>query len=97
MAGLARKCQISISYAIGKAEPVALAIDTFGTGTEPDERILSGIRESFDLRPQSLIESLSLMRPIYSETSVYGHFKSSPNATWEKLDKTAILREAVCG
>ncbi|WP_071705069.1 methionine adenosyltransferase [Murdochiella vaginalis] len=97
MAGLAKKCQISISYAIGKAEPVALAIDTFGTGTASDERILSAIGETFDLRPQPIIETLSLMRPIYSETSVYGHFKNSSHATWEKLDKTAILREAVRG
>lgn len=94
-AGFAKRTLVSISYAIGKAEPVAFAIDCFGTNTVSEEVLTKSVLETFDLTPQGIINALHLLRPIYAETSVYGHFKKSPNATWETLDKTEKLRKAV--
>lgn len=73
-AGLARRCEVQVAYAIGKANPVGLFVETFGTETVPVERILAAIREVFDLRPAAIIQDLDLLRPIYRHTSAYGHF-----------------------
>jgi S-adenosylmethionine synthetase len=95
-AGLAEKCEIQVSYAIGVAEPTSIAIDTFGTGKVSDEVIINLIREYFDLRPQGLIEMLDLKRPIYRATSAYGHFgRELPEFTWEKTDKAEALKNAL--
>lgn len=95
MSGFAKRALVSISYAIGKAEPVAFAIDCFGTNTVSKDVLTKAVLETIDLTPQSIIDTLQLMRPIYAETSVYGHFKRSPNATWETLDRTENIRKAV--
>ena len=95
-AGLANKCEIQISYAIGVAEPTSISIDTFGTGKLPDETIEKLIREHFDLRPKGLIDMLDLKRPIYQQTAAYGHFgREEEDFTWEKTDKADALREAL--
>lgn len=93
-AGLADRCQISISYAIGKADPVAVEVDTFGTGKVSDEVLRAAVLEVFNLRPAAIIEELCLRDAIYAETSAYGHF-SGVHARWEWLDKIRKLREAV--
>ncbi len=93
-AGLADRCQVSISYAIGKADPVAVEVDTFGTGKVPDEVLRAAVLEVFNLRPAAIIEELCLRDAIYAETSAYGHF-SGVHARWEWLDKIRKLREAV--
>lgn len=90
-AGLARRCEIQISYAIGVAEPVSIAVDTFGTGTLPDTSLTQIIREAFDLRPYGIIEMLNLKRPIYLPTAAYGHF-GREEFPWEQLDKAETLR-----
>lgn len=90
-AGLAKKCEIQVSYAIGVAEPVSLLIDTFGTGTISEEKLVNIVKETFDLRPYGLIEMLNLKRPIYKETAAYGHF-GRESFPWEQLDKAEILR-----
>ena len=90
-AGLAKKCEIQISYAIGVAEPVSLYVNTFGTGTIPDDRLVSIIRKTFDLRPYGLIEMLNLKRPIYQPTASYGHF-GREEFPWEQIDKAEVLR-----
>jgi len=99
-AGLARKCEVQLSYAIGVAEPTSILVNTFGTGTI-DERILSEIvRANFDLKPRGIIETLKLRRPIYQKTAAYGHFgRNDPDFTWEKTDKAAALKKAAaeCG
>ncbi len=92
-AGLADRCEIQVSYAIGVAEPTSIMIETFGTEKVPHERLSQLIREFFDLRPHGLIQMLDLVRPIYLETSVYGHF-GREQFSWEKTDKAAMLREA---
>jgi S-adenosylmethionine synthetase len=85
--GLAGKCELQFSYAIGVAEPVSIFVETFGTGTVSDAEIVELIRKSFDLTPEGIIKHLDLRRPIYRETSVYGHFgRELPNFTWEKTD-----------
>lgn len=92
--GLADRCELQISYAIGVAQPVSVMIDTFGTGKLPDEKILELITKHFDLRPKAIIEELNLLRPIYRKTAVFGHFgREDPDFTWEKTDKAQILRE----
>lgn len=94
-AGLAAKCEIQVSYAIGVAEPTSISINTFGTGKVADEVIIKLVREMFDLRPRGIIEMLDLRRPIYRDTAAYGHFgRELPNFTWEKTDKAHELRKA---
>lgn len=95
-AGLADRCEIQVSYAIGVSEPTSISINTFGTGKLPDDRISQLIREHFDLRPQGLIDMLDLRRPIYRQTAAYGHFgRELPDMTWEKTDKAAALKAAL--
>jgi S-adenosylmethionine synthetase len=95
-AGLAERCEIQISYAIGVAEPTSISVNTFGTGKLPDERIAALVREHFDLRPKGLIAMLDLKRPIYRDTAAYGHFgREEPQFTWENTDRAEQLREAL--
>ena len=92
-AGLADRCEIQVSYAIGVAEPTSISVNTFGTGKVSDEVIITLVREHFDLRPRGLIEMLDLRRPIYRPTAAYGHFgREEPNFTWEATDKAAALK-----
>jgi len=94
-AGLARQCQIQVSYAIGYSKPINVTVYTEGTGVIPDERIAQLIGEHFDLRPKGIVQMLDLMRPIYCKTAAYGHFgRDEPEFTWERVDKAAQLREA---
>ncbi len=94
-AGLAERCEIQISYAIGVAEPTSITIETFGTAKIPEYRIAVLVREHFDLRPYSIIKMLDLVRPIYRKTAAYGHFgREEPEFTWERTDKAAELRDA---
>ncbi len=95
-AGLADRCEIQISYAIGVAEPTSISINTFGTGKIPDSKISELVREHFDLRPTGLIKMLDLTRPIYRPTAAYGHFGRTEEAfTWEKTDKADALKAAL--
>jgi len=95
-AGLADKCEIQVSYAIGVAEPTSISLNTFGTGKIADSEIIKLVREHFDLRPQGLIAMLDLKRPIYQQTAAYGHFgRELPNFTWEKTDRAAALQKAL--
>ena len=95
-AGLADRCEIQISYAIGVAEPTSISIDTFGTGKLSDDEIEQLVRENFDLRPKGLIAMLDLKRPIFQATAAYGHFgREEPNFTWENTDKAADLAKAL--
>lgn len=95
-AGLAERCEIQVSYAIGVANPTSISVNTFGTGKVSDETIVSVVRETFDLRPQGLIDMLNLRRPIYRQTAAYGHFgRELPDFTWEKTDKAEALRGAL--
>ncbi len=95
-AGLADRCEIQVSYAIGVAEPTSICINTFGTGKLPDEKIAELVSEHFDLRPRGLIQMLDLLRPIYRPTAAYGHFgREEPNFTWEKTDKAQALKAAL--
>jgi S-adenosylmethionine synthetase len=95
-AGLAKRAEVQVAYAIGKAQPVAIYVETFGTATVSEESITRAIREVFDLRPKAIIQALDLLRPIYSETAAYGHFgRDLPNFTWERLDKVSDLQRAV--
>ena len=88
-AGLADKCEIQVSYAIGVAEPTSISVETFGTGKIDDARIVELVREHFDLKPKGLIQMLDLLRPIYRNTAAYGHFgREEPDFTWEKTDKS---------
>ncbi len=94
-AGLARKCEIQVAYAIGVAEPVSVLLETFGTERVPAERIERAIRDTFDLRPARIIETLSLLRPIYRKTAALGHFgRELPEFTWERTDRVRELRAA---
>lgn len=94
-AGLARRCEVQLSYAIGVAEPTSVSVNTFGTGTIPEDRIEARVREHFDLRPKGLIAMLDLKRPIYRQTAAYGHFgREEPDFTWEKTDKKELLAAA---
>ena len=91
-AGLASKCQVQISYAIGVAQPTSVMVTTFGTGKISDDRLEALVRQHFDLRPKGIVQMLDLLRPIYSKTAAYGHFgRSEPEFTWEKTDKAAAL------
>jgi len=94
-AGIADRCEIQISYAIGVAEPTSITIDTFGTGQIADARIVDLVREHFDLRPKGLVKMLNLLRPIYKGTAAYGHFgRSEAEFTWEHTDKAEALKVA---
>jgi S-adenosylmethionine synthetase len=94
-AGLASRCEVQVAYAIGKAEPVGLFVETFGTGTVAQERIEKAVTEVFDLRPAAIIRDLDLLRPIYSLTAAYGHFgRELPEFTWERTDRAGALRTA---
>jgi len=95
-AGLAGRCEIQVSYAIGVAEPTSISVNTYGTGKLSDDEIVALVREHFDLRPQGLIEMLNLKRPIYRPTAAYGHFgREEDNFTWEKTDKADALKAAL--
>lgn len=95
-AGLADRCEIQVSYAIGVSEPTSISVNTFGTGKLRDEEIVALVRDNFDLRPRGLIEMLDLRRPIYQQTASYGHFgRELENFTWEKTDKVAALQKAL--
>jgi S-adenosylmethionine synthetase len=97
-AGLARRCEVQVSYAIGVAEPVSVMVDTFGTSTVPEEKIAAAVRRVFGLKPREITEHLELLRPIYQRTAAYGHFgRSEKEFTWERTDKKDALREAVAG
>jgi S-adenosylmethionine synthetase len=94
-AGLAERCEAQVAYAIGKAHPVSLFVETFGTESVPVERIEKAINEVFDLRPAAIIRDLDLLRPIYQDTAAYGHFgRELPNFTWERTDRVADLKSA---
>lgn len=94
-AGLADKCEIQVSYAIGVAEPTSISIETFGTGKIDDRKIESIIKDVFDLRPYGIVTMLDLIRPIYQQTAAYGHFgRELPDFTWEKTDRADALRQA---
>ena len=94
-AGLARRCEVQVAYAIGVAEPVSVMIDTFGTGKVSEERIAAAVREVFSLTPRAIIEHLDLLRPIYEKTAAYGHFgRSEKEFSWERTDKKDALRDA---
>jgi S-adenosylmethionine synthetase len=95
-AGLARRCEVQVAYAIGKANPVGLYVETFGTETVPLERLTAAIRDVFDLRPAAIVRDLDLLRPIYRKTAAYGHFgRELPEFTWERTDRVADLQSAV--
>jgi S-adenosylmethionine synthetase len=92
-AGLATKCLIQISYAIGVAEPTSVWVTTYGTGKVSDEKISELVRQHFDLRPRGIVNMLDLLRPVYQNTAAYGHFgREEPGFTWELTDKAAVLR-----
>ena len=94
-AGLATQCEVQVAYAIGKAEPVGLFVDTFGTGVVEDAVLQDAVTEVFDLRPAAIIRDLDLLRPIYSATSAYGHFgRAGADFTWESTDRAELLRKA---
>ncbi|MFB7449137.1 methionine adenosyltransferase [Streptomyces sp. NPDC056194] len=94
-AGLAKRCEVQVAYAIGKAEPVGLFVETFGTGTLPDETIQEAVSAVFDLRPAAIIRDLDLKRPIYAATAAYGHFgRELPDFTWERTDRVEALKKA---
>ena len=94
-AGLAKRCEVQVAYAIGKAHPVGVFVQTFGTGVLPDERIQEAVLEVFDLRPAAIIRDLDLLRPVYRPTAAYGHFgRDLPGFTWERTDRADALKSA---
>ena len=94
-AGLASRCEVQVAYAIGKAQPVGLFIETFGTEKVAPNKIVDAVMSTFDLRPAAIIRDLNLLRPVYSATASYGHFgRELPDFTWEKTDRAAALKEA---
>jgi S-adenosylmethionine synthetase len=104
-AGLARRCEVQVAYAIGVAEPVSIMVDTFGTGVVSDAALVAAVRDTFDLTPRAITKELDLRKPIYSATAAYGHFGRTPARagngrkatlfTWERTDRTAALKRAV--
>ncbi len=95
-AGLADRCEIQVSYAIGIAEPTSIFVNTFGTGKVPDQQIAKAINEVFDLRPHGIIQTLNLTRPIYTNTAAYGHFgRDEPGFSWEHIDKITKLQKVI--
>jgi len=94
-AGLAQRCEVQVAYAIGKAHPVGLFVETFGTETVPVEKIQAAVSDVFDLRPAAIIRDLDLLRPIYAQTAAYGHFgRELPDFTWERTDRVDALLAA---
>jgi S-adenosylmethionine synthetase len=94
-AGLASRCEVQVAYAIGKAHPLGLFVETFGTGAVSENKIQDAVRSVFDLRPAAIIRDLDLLRPIYAQTATYGHFgRDLPDFTWERTDRVAALRSA---
>jgi S-adenosylmethionine synthetase len=94
-AGLARRCEVQVAYAIGKAHPVGLFVETFGTETVPVDAIQTAVTDVFDLRPAAIIRDLDLLRPIYAQTAAYGHFgRELPDFTWERTDRVDALKAA---
>ncbi len=97
-AGLARRCEVQLAYAIGVADPVSVMVETFGTGTRPEEKIARAVRQCFGLRPSEIIRDLDLLRPIYLKTAAYGHFgRDGKEFSWERTDRKEALQEAVGG
>jgi S-adenosylmethionine synthetase len=95
-AGLAKKCQVELAYAIGVARPVSILVETFGTGTVGDEKLSAAVEKGFDLRPAAIIKTLDLRRPIYRRLAAYGHVgRTDLELTWEKTDKTDALKAAI--
>jgi S-adenosylmethionine synthetase len=95
-AGLAKRCEVNLAYAIGVARPVSVAVETYGTETAPVEQIERAISETFDLRPAGIIKSLDLRRPIFEQTAAYGHFgRTDLDVPWEQTDKAEVLKSAV--
>ena len=95
-AGLARKVEVQLAYAIGVAQPVSISINTFGTAEVPEEALIAAVRENFDLRPAGIIEMLDLRRPIYKQTAAYGHFgRTDVDLPWEKTDKVDALKASL--
>ena len=93
-AGLAQRCEIQVSYAIGVAHPTSIMVNTFGTGAVEDSKLVDIIRENFDLRPAGIIKMLDLRRPIYAQTAAYGHFgRTDIDLPWEKTDKAEVLKK----
>ncbi|HWQ07946.1 MAG TPA: methionine adenosyltransferase domain-containing protein, partial [Holophaga sp.] len=93
-AGLAKRCEIQLAYAIGVAEPVSIYVDTFGTGQESDERLAKAVREVFSCTPKAMIETLGLRKPIYKATAAYGHFGRA-EFRWEQTDRAEALKAAI--
>ena len=92
-AGLARRCQVQLAYAIGVAHPVSIRVDTFGTGTVSDAQLEQAVEKTFDLRPGAIIRDLKLRRPIYRQLAAYGHFgRDDLDLTWEKTDRVDALK-----
>ncbi|MHB8417537.1 MAG: methionine adenosyltransferase [Myxococcales bacterium] len=97
-AGLARRCEVQLAYAIGVAEPVSVMVDTFGTGRAPEEKIARAVRQCFPLHPAGIIQGLDLLRPIYGKTAAYGHFgREGKEFTWERTDKKEALQDLLRG
>ena len=97
-AGLARRCEVGVAYAIGVARPVSVFVDSYGTGVLSDERLAEIVCECFDLRPAAIIRDLDLKRPIYAQTASYGHFgRDDLDLPWEKLDKVDLLKKYLKG
>jgi S-adenosylmethionine synthetase len=93
-AGLARKCEVQLAYAIGVARPVSILVDTFGTGIIPEEKIIKIVQKNFDLRPAGIIQALDLRKPIYKQTAAYGHFgRTDIDLAWERTDKAEALQK----
>ena len=93
-AGLADKCEIQLSYAIGVAHPTSIMVDTFGTGKIADDKLVDVIRENFDLRPAGIIKMLDLRKPIYKQTAAYGHFgRTDIELPWERIDRVEQLKK----
>ncbi|TMA23250.1 MAG: methionine adenosyltransferase, partial [Deltaproteobacteria bacterium] len=94
-AGLAKRCEVQVAYAIGIAEPVSIMVETFGSHAVPEERIERAVRQTFSLKPAAIIRDLDLLRPIFEKTAAYGHFgRSEPEFTWERTDRADALRVA---
>src|SRR3954471_17219511 len=94
-AGLAKRCEVQVAYAIGVAEPVSVMVETFGTHVVPEERIEKAVRATFSLKPATIIRDLDLLRPVYEKTAAYGHFgRSEPEFTWERTDRAEALKQA---